>query len=48
MPAPEMKRILETQGTEIAVSTPDELARPIATQIDRSTAIVQKAGIEPE
>ncbi|HZM46775.1 MAG TPA: tripartite tricarboxylate transporter substrate binding protein [Burkholderiales bacterium] len=48
MPAPEVKRILEAQGTEVAVSTPDELSRLIATEIDRWTAIIQKAGIKPE
>ena len=48
MPAPEVKRILEAQGTEVAVSTPDDFGRLIATEIDRWTAIVQKAGIKPE
>jgi tripartite-type tricarboxylate transporter receptor subunit TctC len=48
MPTPEAKRILEAQGMEVAVSSPDELGHLIATEIDRWTAIVQKAGIKPE
>jgi len=48
MPAPEAKRVLEAQGMEVAVSTPEELGKLIATEIDRWTAIVQKAGIKPE
>ena len=48
MPTPEAKCILEAQEMEVAVSSPDELGHLIATEIDRWTAIVQKAGIKPE
>ncbi len=47
-PTPETRKILEAQGTEVALSTPEQFGREVAHEIDKWTAIVKKAGIKPE
>lgn len=48
MPAPEAKKALEAQGTEVVVSSADELARLIAAAIGKWTAVIRNAGIKPD
>jgi tripartite-type tricarboxylate transporter receptor subunit TctC len=48
IPAPDTKKIFEAQGTEVTVSSPEELARLTVAEIDKWTAVVRKAGIKPE
>jgi len=48
MPAPEIRRVFEAQGTEVDVAGSEDLARLMVTEIDKWTVIIRKAGIKPE
>jgi len=48
MPAPEVRKVLQAQGTEVAVSTADDLSRLIAAEIEKWAAVIRNAGIKPD
>lgn len=48
IPTPEGKRLLESQGTDVAIRSPEQLRQKIKTETEKWTAIVRHAGIQPE
>ncbi len=48
MPTADTKNRLAIEGTEVAVSTPEELGKLLAAQIVKWTKVIKQAGIKPE